>query len=1346
MNRTKQFIAFLLCIVILFTGLNLFTFSAKAATTTIDLTGLSSGAENSHDCSKYLATKYDSTQHWQECTVCGSVFNKVNHNFLDNGWTLGSSEYCNPSNMHTFSCETCGFSFSNDVGRKQHQYTFIANNNAFHSDSCLNCGDSSINPERHYDAIGILGCDTGREGICIKCNAYINKMHTIGSDFGVHNGSYPCTNCKKSIIQNQYLSELSYDYNLNFRAVGVQVVDIDLSSYSTISQSSSFYHGSYGVVNSYNYTILDAHTIIYSINGRFNIHDEAVEPVYYSLIIQGVNGESYQLFNTFYLYAENTPPIIGTISQTDISSSNGWSTAKKITVNGTENYCNSIKLTMTDDTGNTYLKDVSVPVNNGSWSYNFIPDIEADVNGKVFTITATDTLGNSSQKTFTVYKTDKKMPIMTSATETTQNWSKTKNFTFTATDTGAGNVQIAFNNTNDYALATQSGSSYSRDYTFTGDVYGNVTAAVYFKDAVGNETTKFIKVYNLDNTKPTITNTSVSVGKGTASITVTANDINTKLNASGSGVSEYGISTTEKEPTNWQTSNTLTVTKNGTYYIYAKDAVGNISSPYTITVNELTASYKVLHQQEQLDGTYTTVETENLSGTIGNSVTPAVKSYTGFTSPSTQTVTISADGSTTVTYKYVRKTYDLDVNVVLDGTSYNTGVDGITFDVYINGTKVGSGKDFCKRSTYKYGSTYEIKNISCPGYTFDTSSSIKGTITANTEVKPRFTTNSYTVIYKDVVDSISGTVLKETTASKKYGSSVRGTDIGSSTADNAYYNGYYYVSDTSATVGTSGATVYRIFKLRTINISGAVSWTDNSNKWSTRPNEVTVSLYRDGSKVDSTKGLTSSNSNNYLFNNVPKYSTSDGHVYNYTVSQSEAVSKTSPEDKYTTTQNTYNFTNVLGNTDKDADNKGLTVKGSIYWEDKGDALGYRPNTVTITLYQNGKEYKTLEVDSFNDNTYEFSKLPKYDKDLNKYSYTVKETVIANYLIDGEIKDAYTIKADTPNMLDFTNVFNVPENNIPLIPVKPDHENTVTVKTNTEDMITISLKGMETIINSDLSISYSDSYNGQVYNLSANNIGTILSKMNSGKYEISYLDATYVLNDITCDGDNNIWIEGSGDKYYLVIKDTNTDASGTITLNFSKKDHIGYQTEASVSNYFKVGIETTAIMSLEAEVFAISDMIIEAEDAYSIIYNDSDTIDENIYNAGDEVEVLDYEGELPENKEFLGWALLEDVEEPDYLVGDIISIKDMNISLYPVFKDIEEEISEMESTEETTESSASIEESSETEESTMEETSSEEETTESEEISTENNSSEEATSTEEESSESSETIENSKLEK
>ena len=1089
MNRTKQFIAFLLCIVILFTGLNLFTFSAKAATTTIDLTGLSSGSETSHDCSKYLTTKYDSSQHWQECTVCGKLYgNKSNHTF-SSYWTMGNS--CSESNHYIEICE-CGFFKRNEQYELQHRtkhsvYNEYAANLLYHVKLCKNCKEEVQDKQYHIDSNGNqLTCLN--PGICSVCGTSVGHHYEGARWINPYSGNSneyslsitPCLyHCGTSVIDRansfcniwQPDSDGGFTINSSFYIGQTDAYYNIESIHADISNSSYYNRATLSIVN---YSI-EGRRVTLNFKGKFKdgigeVWDSLTGVVSFKTTDKNGNNSQWHAIDLWTdIKPDAVAPSIGTISQTDVSSSNGWSTAKKITVNGTENYCNSIKLTMTDDIGNTYLKDVSVPVNNGSWSYNFIPDIEADANGKVFTITVTDTLGNSSQKTFTVYKTDKKMPIMTSSTETTQNWSKTKNFTFTATDTGAGNVQIAFNNTNDYALATQSGSSYSRDYTFTGDVYGNVTAAVYFKDAVGNETTKFIKVYNLDNTKPTITNTSVSVGKGTASITVDANDINTKLNASGSGVSGYGISTTEKEPTNWQTSNTLTVTKNGTYYIYAKDAVGNVSAPYTITVNKLTASYKVLHQQEQLNGTYATVENENLSGTIGSSVTPAVKSYTGFTSPSTQTVTISADGNTTVTYKYVRKTYDLDVNVVLDGTSYNTGIDGITFDVYVNGTKVGSGKDFCKRSTYKYGSTYEIKNISCPGYTFDTSSSIKGTITANTEVKPKFTTNSYTVTYKDVVDSTSGTVLKETTASKKYGSSVRGTDIGSSTADNAYYNGYYYVSDTSATVGTSGATVYRIFKLRTINISGAVSWTDNSNKWSTRPNEVTISLYRDGTNVDSTKGLVSSDSNNYSFNNVPKYSTSDGHVYNYTVSQSEVISKTYPEDKYTTTQSTYNFINNLGNTDTETGNKGLTVKGSIYWEDKGDTLGYRPKTVTITLYQNNVEYKTLEVNSFNDNTYEFSKLPKYDSNLNKYSYTVKETVIANYLINGEIKDAYTIKADTPNMLDFTNVFNT-TNSSP-VPVKPDHENTVTVKTNTEDMITISLKGTESIINSDLSVSY-----------------------------------------------------------------------------------------------------------------------------------------------------------------------------------------------------------------------------------------------------------------------------------
>lgn len=116
---------------------------------------------------------------------------------------------------------------------------------------------------------------------------------------------------------------------------------------------------------------------------------------------------------------------------------------------------------------------------------------------------------------------------------------------------------------------------------------------------------------------------------------------------------DNSVSTTVTATTGTSTTGeSIPINTNYKYlHVCAIDGAGNISETATLEIPQI-ASYKVIHQQEQLNGTYTTVETENLSGTIGSSVTPAVKSYTGFTSPSTQTVTISAEGSTTVTYKY----------------------------------------------------------------------------------------------------------------------------------------------------------------------------------------------------------------------------------------------------------------------------------------------------------------------------------------------------------------------------------------------------------------------------------------------------------------------------------------------------------------------------------------------------------------------------------------------------------------------------------------------------------------------------------------------------------------------
>lgn len=80
--------------------------------------------------------------------------------------------------------------------------------------------------------------------------------------------------------------------------------------------------------------------------------------------------------------------------------------------------------------------------------------------------------------------------------------------------------------------------------------------------------------------------------------------------------------------------------------------------------------YTVNHYQERFDGTYSEDpdETETFfDGVTGGSVSPAVKSYTGFESPAQKTVRVEADGSTVVEYYYKRKTYPIRVDFAVEG-------------------------------------------------------------------------------------------------------------------------------------------------------------------------------------------------------------------------------------------------------------------------------------------------------------------------------------------------------------------------------------------------------------------------------------------------------------------------------------------------------------------------------------------------------------------------------------------------------------------------------------------------------------------------------------------------------
>ncbi len=86
---------------------------------------------------------------------------------------------------------------------------------------------------------------------------------------------------------------------------------------------------------------------------------------------------------------------------------------------------------------------------------------------------------------------------------------------------------------------------------------------------------------------------------------------------------------------------------------------------YTAKTN---TPYVVKHYKQKitLDG-YEIEDTQNLSGTTGSPISPAVNTYTGFISPEVQSTTIAGDESTVVEYYYDRESYEVTFNT--DGGS-----------------------------------------------------------------------------------------------------------------------------------------------------------------------------------------------------------------------------------------------------------------------------------------------------------------------------------------------------------------------------------------------------------------------------------------------------------------------------------------------------------------------------------------------------------------------------------------------------------------------------------------------------------------------------------------------------
>ena len=139
-------------------------------------------------------------------------------------------------------------------------------------------------------------------------------------------------------------------------------------------------------------------------------------------------------------------------------------------------------------------------------------------------------------------------------------------------------------------------------------------------------------------------------------------------------------------------------TFDGWYYNEIKYSSGAWKTDESITLTAKWTARKDIayvvnhHQQNANDNGYTIVSTENLKGTADATITPSVKTFTHFISPSAKTVTIAPNGSLVVDYYYDRVTYDL--------------------------TYVTNGGETIEKQTYKYDQTLVIATPTRAGYTF----------------------------------------------------------------------------------------------------------------------------------------------------------------------------------------------------------------------------------------------------------------------------------------------------------------------------------------------------------------------------------------------------------------------------------------------------------------------------------------------------------------------------------------------------------------------------------------------------------------------------------------------------
>jgi len=570
----------------------------------IDLTGLTMGEEITHN--HIYETKYDDIDHWEECIICGIKINKENHTIQ----TIGNPATCDvyvvlgqkvcsdncgyskqierlnhirPSVLKwedykatrhiAFQCERCGGRGSNS----------IEENHVFNINGELLTTEQLKNKNINVHSLGIKECTICKLSVDLsKHNCYSNNCYLCNKISGPQiTGQIPQNNVQdnkvkidlvNNTIQTLYFQVDSKGYELS--SVSIRSLyggNYQFTSPTQVSKNGNIYLYKCEIqLKNRNLPITEAITAL--IEAKTNVKEGDTIEGY--IMATTIRGEI-----SLPIIPDNVSPTIENITAVNVKENNGWGTSKQITITGTAKMNQTVYISMYDPNGKSIFEDSAVLVDGNRYEFVVIPNIEVST-AKDFTIQVKDLFGNITTKTISLQKIDSKAPQIDSIIGLDNNWNIRKKAKLEITDEGIGEVQIAFNNSDEYENIEKVENKYVKTYNFIGDVYEDVTGAVYLKDGLGNITTQKLVIGKIDSTSPNITNTS----KNGNILTIEANDISEKIGKEGSGVAGYAISTRKELPSDaeFQSKNTFNIEDGKTYYIWVKDNAGNISERYEI--------------------------------------------------------------------------------------------------------------------------------------------------------------------------------------------------------------------------------------------------------------------------------------------------------------------------------------------------------------------------------------------------------------------------------------------------------------------------------------------------------------------------------------------------------------------------------------------------------------------------------------------------------------------------------------------------------------------------------------------------------------------------------------------